>query len=76
MCGRYTLTNADPAVIRARFGIEESAKLAEEEPRFNIAPTDPVLAIRRADSGCARAGAPPVGPRPRPLGREALRAAR
>src|SRR5512133_3178927 len=47
MCGRYTLTNADPAVLRARFGIEESAKLEEEEPRFNIAPTDPVLAIRR-----------------------------
>ena len=32
MCGRYTLTNADPALIRARFGLEESAKL-EEEPR-------------------------------------------
>jgi putative SOS response-associated peptidase YedK len=51
MCGRYTLTNADPALIRARFGIEESAELAEEEPRFNIAPTDPVLAIRRGEGG-------------------------
>jgi putative SOS response-associated peptidase YedK len=50
MCGRYTLTNADPGLIRARFGLEESAKL-EEEPRYNIAPTDPVLAIRRTESG-------------------------
>jgi putative SOS response-associated peptidase YedK len=50
MCGRYTLTNADPGLIRARFGLEESAKV-EEEPRYNIAPTDPVLAIRRTESG-------------------------
>jgi putative SOS response-associated peptidase YedK len=56
MCGRYTLTNADPARIRARFGIEESAKVEEEEPRFNIAPTDPVLAIRRTDSGAREPG--------------------
>ena len=50
MCGRYTLTDPDPAQIRARFGLDESAKL-EEEPRYNIAPTDPVLAIRREESG-------------------------
>jgi putative SOS response-associated peptidase YedK len=50
MCGRYTLTDPDPARIRARFRLDESAKL-EEEPRYNIAPTDPVLAIRRDDSG-------------------------
>jgi putative SOS response-associated peptidase YedK len=56
MCGRYTLTNADPAVIRARFGIEESAKLESEEPRFNIAPTDPVLAIRHTGSGAREPG--------------------
>ncbi len=50
MCGRYTLTNPDPARIRARFGLDESAKL-EEEARYNIAPTDPVLAIRRDEHG-------------------------
>jgi putative SOS response-associated peptidase YedK len=50
MCGRYTLTDPDPARIRARFGLDESAKL-EEEPRYNIAPTDPVLAIRRDQPG-------------------------
>jgi putative SOS response-associated peptidase YedK len=46
MCGRYTLTSTDPVRIRARFGLDESAKLPEE-PRYNIAPTDPVLAVRR-----------------------------
>ena len=52
MCGRYTLTDPDPARIRARFGLDESAKLSgEEEPRYNIAPTDPVLAIRRGERG-------------------------
>ena len=50
MCGRYTLTDPDPARIRARFGLDEAAKL-EEQPRYNIAPTDPVLAIRRDDAG-------------------------
>jgi putative SOS response-associated peptidase YedK len=48
MCGRYTLTNPDPARMRARFDILESAdEPPPEEPRFNIAPTDPVPAVRR-----------------------------
>jgi putative SOS response-associated peptidase YedK len=50
MCGRFTLTDPDPRRLRARFGLDESAKL-EEEGRYNIAPTDPVLAIRRARDG-------------------------
>ena len=50
MCGRYTLANPDPARLRARFDILESSQL-EEQPRFNIAPTDPVLAIRRGEDG-------------------------
>ena len=48
MCGRYTLTNPDPARLRARFDILESVD-ADDPPRFNIAPTDPVLAVRRLD---------------------------
>jgi putative SOS response-associated peptidase YedK len=55
MCGRFTLTGADPARIRARFGLDESAELSEE-PRYNIAPTDPVLAIRRTAGGGRQAG--------------------
>ena len=55
MCGRYTLANPDPARLRARFDILESSEIAEE-PRFNIAPTDPVLAVRRRDDGAREAG--------------------
>ena len=50
MCGRYTLTNPDPGRIRIRFDLDESIKI-EEEPRYNIAPTDPVLAVRQAEDG-------------------------
>ena len=45
MCGRYTLTNPDPVGLRARFDILESIEV-DDEPRYNIAPTDPVLAVR------------------------------
>ncbi len=55
MCGRYTLSNPDPMRIRARFDILESSKI-EAEPRFNIAPTDPVIAVRRRDDGAREAG--------------------
>lgn len=49
VCGRYTLANPDPKRLGLRFGLGESAQI-DEEPRFNIAPTDPVLAVReRAD---------------------------
>ena len=48
MCGRYTLTNPDPLRLRARFDILESIE-TDDEPRFNIAPTDPVLAVRDFD---------------------------
>ena len=50
MCGRYTLANPDPKRLRLRFGLAESVRI-EDEPRFNIAPTDPVLAVR-ADDDC------------------------
>jgi putative SOS response-associated peptidase YedK len=50
MCGRYTLTDPDPRRLRARFHLDQSAKV-EEEGRYNIAPTDPVLAVRRRDDG-------------------------
>jgi putative SOS response-associated peptidase YedK len=54
MCGRFTLTDPDPRILRTRFGLDESARL-DETPRFNIAPTDPVLAIRERD-GVREAG--------------------
>jgi putative SOS response-associated peptidase YedK len=50
MCGRYTLTDPDPRLLRFRFGLLESAEI-EQEPRYNVAPTDPVLAIRLGQEG-------------------------
>ena len=60
MCGRYTLANPDPARLRARFDILESSQEAvageTAAPRYNIAPTDPVLAVRRRDDGTRELG--------------------
>ena len=49
MCGRYTLTNPDPGKLRQRFLVGESS--VEFEPRFNVAPTDAVPAVRRDEAG-------------------------
>jgi putative SOS response-associated peptidase YedK len=50
MCGRYTLTDPDPRMLRFRFGLTESAQI-DQAPRYNVAPTDPVLAIRLDGEG-------------------------
>ena len=55
MCGRYTLTNPDPMRLRARFDILESVE-GDDPPRFNIAPTDPVLAVREIEPGARELG--------------------
>jgi len=55
MCGRYTLTKIDPAALEARFGIDAGFDF-DERPRFNIAPTDPVLAVRETARGRREAG--------------------
>jgi putative SOS response-associated peptidase YedK len=55
MCGRYTLTNPDPTGLRARFDILESVEL-DDQPRYNIAPTDPVLAVRGREDGARDLG--------------------
>jgi putative SOS response-associated peptidase YedK len=55
MCGRFTLNQTNPTRLRARFDLPESVEL-NEQPRFNIAPTDPVLAIRRGSDGIREAG--------------------
>jgi putative SOS response-associated peptidase YedK len=55
MCGRYTLTDPDPRLLRFRFGLTESAEI-EQEPRYNIAPTDPVLAVRLNSEGIREPG--------------------
>lgn len=50
MCGRFTLTDPDPRLLRMRFGLPASAEI-EQEARYNVAPTDPVLAVRVNDAG-------------------------
>jgi putative SOS response-associated peptidase YedK len=55
MCGRFTLTDPDPRLLRIRFDLDETVEI-DEKPRFNIAPTDPVLAIRLSRPGVREAG--------------------
>jgi putative SOS response-associated peptidase YedK len=50
MCGRYTLANPDPNRIKLRFELPDESEI-NERPRFNIAPTDPVLAVRERAEG-------------------------
>jgi putative SOS response-associated peptidase YedK len=72
MCGRYTLTDPDPRYLKMRFDVSESAQISEK-PRFNIAPTDPVLAVRehdgKRDLGRLRWGLVPPGKTPKEIGR-------
>jgi putative SOS response-associated peptidase YedK len=51
MCGRYSLGSPDADLLRRRFAVSESVQVPEQEPRFNIAPTDPVLAVREMGEG-------------------------
>jgi putative SOS response-associated peptidase YedK len=50
VCGRFSLSDTNPVRLRARFALPESVEV-DERPRFNVAPTDPVLAIRLAEDG-------------------------
>ena len=45
MCGRFTLTDPDPRMLRIRFELPDSAEFTEKA-RYNVAPTDNVLAVR------------------------------
>lgn len=50
MCGRFSLTLPADAVARL-FGVDEQPVLV---PRFNIAPGQEILAVRRTEDGAAR----------------------
>jgi putative SOS response-associated peptidase YedK len=53
MCGRFTLTST-PEELARRFGLSEAPRCA---PRYNVAPGQDVLAVRRgAESAAPRAG--------------------
>ena len=45
MCGRFTLTEKDPAQLALELGVD-AAVLEDYRPRYNIAPTDPHWIMR------------------------------
>jgi putative SOS response-associated peptidase YedK len=45
MCGRYTHTQLDPRAIADRFGVEEAAVERATLGRYNVCPTEQVLAV-------------------------------
>jgi putative SOS response-associated peptidase YedK len=47
MCGRYTVA-VDPRLLAERFGVTLPDDIV---PRFNVAPTDPVLALTERSAG-------------------------
>ncbi|HLI60235.1 MAG TPA: SOS response-associated peptidase [Solirubrobacteraceae bacterium] len=51
MCGRYSLAVPDPAQVRARFPVGESVEIRR---RYNVAPTDDVLAVTTDRDGHPR----------------------
>ena len=55
MCGRYTLTDPDPRRLRMRFDLPEETEF-NERPRFNIAPTSEVLAVREVNEESSAKG--------------------
>lgn len=48
MCGRFTETKVDPGLIAGRFGVQKSVVPAETLGRFNVCPTEPILAVDAA----------------------------
>jgi putative SOS response-associated peptidase YedK len=51
VCGRYSLAAPNPAQVRARFPVGESIEIRQ---RFNVAPTDDVLAVTTDRDGAPR----------------------
>jgi len=51
VCGRYTLAGPDPSSLRARFGLGEQIVVRR---RYNVAPTDDVVAVTTDRGGAPR----------------------
>jgi putative SOS response-associated peptidase YedK len=51
VCGRYTLAGPDPSSLRGRFGLGEQVVVRR---RFNVAPTDDVVAVTTDREGTPR----------------------
>ena len=74
MCGRYTHTNLDPHSIAQRFGVSESAVPGETLGRFNVCPTEPVLAVCDGEARALRWGLIPPWARKLRAGPEPINA--
>jgi putative SOS response-associated peptidase YedK len=73
MCGRFTLTGSGEEVAEA-FGLDETPTLL---PRYNIAPSQPVLVVRQVEPGTHRTVALPrwgLVPRVAPEGKALINA--
>src|SRR5215211_6392026 len=55
MCGRFTATFVEPQMIAARFGGRESAIPAATLGRYNVCPTEQLLAVCAGPDGERRA---------------------
>ena len=74
MCGRYSHTNLDTKLIADRFGVRETAVPAETIGRFNVCPTEPVLAVCDGEARALRWGLVPPWARKLRAGPEPINA--
>lgn len=51
MCGRYTLRDKSLEALRGRTLYDELARLAEQPPRYNVAPTQLMPVVRSREGG-------------------------
>jgi putative SOS response-associated peptidase YedK len=83
MCGRFTETKVDPALVADRFGVPAESIAPETLGRFNVCPTEQVLAVCGERARSLRWGLIPpwaralrAGPEPINARAESLRAKR
>ena len=74
MCGRYTLTKVDGHQIADRFGVRGSAVPEETLGRFNVCPTEQVLAVCDGEARSLRWGLVPPWARTLRAGHEPINA--
>ena len=74
MCGRFTVTRIDPQLIADRFGVHESTVPGETLGRFNVCPTEPVLAVCGNEARALRWGLVPSWARALRAGPEPINA--
>jgi putative SOS response-associated peptidase YedK len=74
MCGRYTETKVNPALIADRFGVPAEAVAPETLGRYNVCPTEQVLAVCGEEARSLRWGLVPPWARALRAGPEPINA--